>query len=207
MQPKQSKYEYIVEELFKKVVLKLNDKQIVALYFKRDEKAIEETALKYGQYCFSVAINITGNKSDAEECVNDTYLSAWNSIPPHNPSVLSTFLGKITRRISIDKWRKNSAEKRGSGQTVFVLDELSECIPDKNNVEHTIESKIISEIINSFIKDLPDKECRVFLCRYFYLDSVESIAERFGYSQSKVKSMLHRTRQKLRARLEKEGLK
>ena len=185
----------------------MNDKQIVALYFKRDEKAIEETALKYGQYCFSVAINITGNRSDAEECVNDTYLSAWNSIPPHQPSVLSTFLGKITRRISIDKWRKSGAEKRGGGQTAVVLDELSECIPDKNNVEHTVESRIVSDIINSFIKDLPDKDRRVFLCRYFYLDSVESISTRFGYSQSKVKSMLYRTRQKLRTRLEKEGLK
>ena len=185
----------------------MEDLKIIELFFERKECAIAETERKYGRYLSKIAYNILFDTEDSEECVNDTYMKAWNSIPPQKPNVLSTFLGKITRRISIDKWRKNSAEKRGSGQTVVVLDELSECIPDKNNVEHTIESKIISEIINSFIKDLTDKECRVFLCRYFYLDSVESIAERFGYSQSKVKSMLHRTRQKLRARLEKEGLK
>lgn len=185
----------------------MDDKQIVDLYWERNEKAISATAAKYGGYCYSVANNILNNRADAEECVNDTYLSAWNSIPPHRPSVLSTFLGKITRRISIDKWRKSGAEKRGGGQTAVVLDELSECIPDKNSVEQAVEAQILADVINSFVKDLSDKERRVFLCRYFYLDSVESIAARFGYSQSKVKSVLHRTRQKLRTRLEKEGLK
>lgn len=185
----------------------MDDKQIVDLYWERSEKAIKETAAKYGGYCYSIAINILNNSADAEECINDTYLSAWNSIPPHRPSVLSTFLGKITRRISIDKWRKSNAEKRGGGQTAIVLDELSECIPDKNSIEHTVEAQFLADIINSFVEDLQDKDRRVFLCRYFYLDSVESIAERFGYSQSKVKSILHRTRQKLRTRLEKEGLK
>lgn len=185
----------------------MDDKQIVDLYWERSEKAIKETAAKYGGYCYSIAINILNNSADAEECINDTYLSAWNSIPPHRPSVLSTFLGKITRHISIDKWRKSNAEKRGGGQTAIVLDELSECIPDKNSIEHTVEAQFLADIINSFVGDLQDKDRRVFLCRYFYLDSVESIADRFGYSQSKVKSMLHRTRQKLRTRLEKEGLK
>lgn len=185
----------------------MDDKQIVDLYWERSEKAIKETAAKYGGYCYSIAINILNNSADAEECINDTYLSAWNSIPPHRPSVLSTFLGKITRRISIDKWRKSNAEKRGGGQTAIVLDELSECIPDKNSIEYTVEAQFLADIINSFVGDLQDKDRRVFLCRYFYLDSVESIAERFGYSQSKVKSILHRTRQKLRTRLEKEGLK
>lgn len=185
----------------------MDDKQIVDLYWERSEKAIAETAAKYGGYCYSVANNILNNRADAEECVNDTYLSAWNSMPPHRPSVLSTFLGKITRRISIDKWRKSGAEKRGGGQTAIVLDELSECIPDKSSVEHAVDTQILADVINSFVKDLSDKDRHVFLCRYFYLDSVESIADRFGYSQSKVKSTLHRTRQKLRARLEKEGLK
>ncbi len=184
----------------------MDDKQIVDLYWERSEKAINETAVKYGGYCYSVANNILNNRADAEECVNDTYLSAWNSMPPHRPSVLSTFLGKITRRISIDKWRKSGAEKRGGGQTAVVLDELSECIPDKNSVEHTVDAQILADVINSFVKGLSDKDRHVFLCRYFYLDSVESIAARFGYSQSKVKSMLYRTRQKLRTRLEKEGL-
>lgn len=185
----------------------MDDKQIVDLYWERNEKAINATAAKYSDYCYSVANNILNNRADAEECVNDTYLSAWNSMPPHRPSVLSTFLGKITRRISIDKWRKSSAEKRGGGQTAIVLDELSECISDKNSVEHAVDAQILADVINSFVKDLSDKDRHVFLCRYFYLDSVESIADRFGYSQSKVKSTLHRTRQKLRTRLEKEGLK
>lgn len=184
----------------------MDDKQIVDLYWERSEKAITETDAKYGGYCYSVANNILNNHADAEECVNDTYLSAWNSMPPHRPSVLSTFLGKITRRISIDKWRKSGAEKRGGGQTAVVLDELSECIPDKSSVEHAVDAQILSDVINSFVKDLSDKDRHVFLCRYFYLDSVESISDRFGYSHSKVKSTLHRTRQKLRARLEKEGL-
>lgn len=185
----------------------MDDKQIVDLYWERSEKAINETAVKYGGYCYSVANNILNNRADAEECVNDTYLSAWNSMPPHRPSVLSTFLGKITRRLSIDKWRKSGAEKRGGGQTAVVLDELTECIPDKNNVEQTVETQILSEAVNSFIKELPDREQQVFLCRYWYMDSVEAIAAEFGFSESKVKSMLYRTRQKLRARLEKEGLK
>lgn len=184
----------------------MDDKQIVDLYWERNEKAISATAAKYGGYCYSVANNILNNRADAEECVNDTYLSAWNSMPPHRPSVLSTFLGKITRRISIDKWRKSGAEKRGGGQPTVVLDELSECIPDKNSVEHAVDAQILADVINSFVKSLSDKDRHVFLCRYFYLDSVESIAARFGYSQSKVKSMLYRTRQKLRTRLEKEGL-
>lgn len=185
----------------------MDDKQIVDLYWERSEKALTETAAKYGGYCYSVANSILNNRADAEESVNDTYLDAWNSMPPHRPSVLATFLGKITRRISVDKWRKSNAEKRGSGQVAVVLNELEECIPDKSNVEQTVEMQILADVINSFVKGLPDKEQQVFLCRYWYMDSVEAIAARFGFSVSKVKSMLYRTRQKLRARLIKEGLK
>lgn len=185
----------------------MDDRQIVNLYWRRSEKAIEETALAYGSYCYSIAYNVLNNGADAEECVNDTYLDAWNSIPPHRPSVLSTFLGKITRRISIDKWRKSNAEKRGGGQAAVVLDELEECIPDKSDVEQTVETQLLADVINSFVKELPNREQRVFICRYWYMDSVEAIAARFGFSESKVKSMLYRTRQKLRERLIKEGLK
>lgn len=184
----------------------MDDKQIVELYWQRNESAIDETASKYGPYCHSIAYNILDNDADAEESVNDTYLDAWNSMPPHRPSILATFLGKITRRISIDRWRKRSAEKRGDGQITVVLDELEECLTDGKSVEQEVEAKILSEVINSFVKSLPDTEQRVFLCRYWYMDSIETIAKEFGFSQSKVKSMLYRTREKLRARLIKEGL-
>ncbi len=184
----------------------MDDKQIVDLYWQRNQTAIDETATKYGPYCHSIAYNILDNNADAEESVNDTYLDAWNSMPPHRPSVLSTFLGKITRRISIDRWRRRNAEKRGGGQITVVLDELEECVADGKSVEQEVEAKMLADVINSFVKSLPDTEQRVFLCRYWYIDSVESIAKEFGFSHSKVKSMLYRTREKLRARLIKEGL-
>lgn len=184
----------------------MDDSAIVTLYWQRNESAITETATKYGKYCFAIAYGVLGNEGDAEESVNDTYLDAWNAMPPARPSVLSTFLGKITRRIAIDRWRRRNAEKRGSGQMEAVLDELTDCIASGENVEQTVEQQMIAEHINAFVKSLPDVEQRVFLCRYFYMDSIEHIAKRFGFSQSKIKSMMLRTRKKLRAFLKKEGL-
>lgn len=184
----------------------MDDKQIVDLYWERKECAIEETASKYGSYCHSIAGNILHNPADAEESVNDTWLDAWNSMPPHRPSVLSTFLGKITRRISIDRWRKQNAKKRGGGQLPLVLEELEDCVSDGTSIEDETERRLLSEVIDSFVQSLPEAEQKVFLCRYWYMDSVESIATQFRFSGSKVKSMLYRTREKLRARLEKEGL-
>ena len=184
----------------------MDDTQIVELYWTREESAIEETATKYGSYCHSIAENILHNEDDAKECVNDTWLDAWNSMPPHRPSVLSTFLGKLTRRISIDKWRRSTAKKRGDGQLPLVLSELEDCVSDGKSIEEEAERKLLAEVITSFIKSLPETEQKVFLCRYWYMDSVSSIAARFRFSESKVKSMLYRTREKLRVRLEKEGL-
>ena len=184
----------------------MDDTQIVELYWARKESAIEETEAKYGSYCRSIAGNILNNQDDAEECVNDTWLGAWNSMPPHRPSVLSTFLGKLTRRISIDKWRRTTAKKRGNGQLPLVLSELEDCISDGKSIEEETERKLLNEVIAAFVKSLPETEQKVFLCRYWYMDSVGSIATRFRFSESKVKSMLFRTREKLRVRLEKEGL-
>lgn len=184
----------------------MDDTQIVELYWARKESAIEETEAKYGSYCRSIAGNILQNQDDAEECVNDTWLGAWNSMPPHRPSVLSTFLGKLTRRISIDKWRRTTAKKRGDGQLPLVLSELEDCISDGKSIEEETERKLLAEVIAAFIKSLPETEQKVFLCRYWYMDSVSSIATRFRFSESKIKSMLFRTREKLRVRLEKEGL-
>lgn len=184
----------------------MEDDSIVNLYWERSENAISETSKKYGNYCYSIAYSILGNVEDADESVNDTYLDAWNNIPPHRPSILSTFLGKITRRISIDKWRGRTAEKRGGGEIVLVLDELSDCIPSNQNVEHEVEAVELSQLIDNFVMSLSPMERRVFICRYWYLDPIADIAQRFGFSQSKVKMMLHRQRKNLLNRLEKEAL-
>lgn len=182
----------------------MNDDKIVDLYWARSEQAIAETSEKYGKYCYGIAYNILTDAEDAEESVNDTYLGAWNSIPPHRPSILATFLGKLTRRISIDRWRKRSAAKRG-GELALALEELNECISSHQNVEDSVTAAELEKRINAFVNALPDAERRVFLCRYWYLDSVSAICRQFGYSPSKVKVMLHRTRKALRTCLEKEG--
>ena len=183
----------------------MNDKNIVDLYFNRDEEAITQTDKKYGRYCYSIAYNILTNKEDAEESVSDTYMTAWRAIPPRRPSVLSTFLGKITRHISIDRWRERSAYKRGGGEVTLALDELEDCVAGLQNVEMEYERKELIRAYVKFLDTLPITERRVFLCRYWYVDSVEAIAEKFGFSQSKVKTMLYRTRAKLRKQLAEEG--
>lgn len=182
----------------------MEDECIVDLYWARSENAISETSKKYGNYCYSIACHILGNAEDADESVNDTYLEAWNSIPPHRPSVLSTFLGKITRRISIDRWRGRTAKKRGGGEMVLVLDELSDCIPSGQSVEREAEAAELSRLIDRFVMSLPPVERRVFICRYWYLAPIAEIAHRFGFSQSKVKMMLHRQRKNLLNYLERE---
>lgn len=183
----------------------MDDNRIVELYWNRSENAITETAKKYGSYLNSISYNILINREDAQECVNDTYHDAWNSMPPHSPSILSTFLGKITRRISIDRWRKLNADKRGGGELPLVLDELEDCVSGSGSVEDELERQELAKLFNDFLNTLPATERRVFLCRYWYMDSIQTIAQQFGFSQSKVASMLHRTRAKLRALLEKEG--
>ncbi len=184
----------------------MEDSCIVDLYWSRSENAITETMAKYGKYCYTIAFNILANKEDADESVNDTYMGAWNSMPPHRPSVLSTFLGKITRRLSIDKWRARIADKRGGGEIELAIDELSDCIPAGNSIEPEVETAELAKMINDFIKMLPLTEKRVFICRYWYLDSIASICQQFEFTNSKVKSMLYRTRGKLLVYLRKEGV-
>ena len=183
----------------------MEDNRIVDLYWSRSENAISETMTKYGKYCYSIAFNILSNEEDAKESVNDTYMSAWNSMPPHRPTVLSTFLGKITRRLSIDKWRTKNAGKRGGGEVALALDELSDCVPARNNVELEVETAELATIINDFLRTIPLVERRVFICRYWYLDPIPSICQQFGFTDSKIKSMLYRTRKKLLIYLKKEG--
>lgn len=180
----------------------MDDKDIVELYWNRDEKAVEVTAEKYGRYCHSIAGRILGDPLDVEECVNDTYQSAWNSIPPHRPENLSAYLGKLTRRISLKRWRYRDAEKRGGGEPALSLEELKDCIPTRNSLDEKMDAMVLADVINSFLAELPETERRVFVRRYFHGCSIREICRQFGFSKSKVESMLYRTRNKLRNTLE-----
>ena len=187
----------------------LADDAIVALYWERNEAAIVESDRKYGAYCQTIAQNILFNEQDALECVNDTWLGAWNSMPPHRPSVLASFLGKITRRLSISRFRKRTAEKRGEGELPLALDELEECVSHGSQNGSEVESMILQEeltrIIEGFLKAQPQAQRSMFVCRYWYLDPVAEIAARFGCSESKVKTTLFRMRERLKGVLEQEG--
>lgn len=182
----------------------MNDLEIIDLYRRRDEAAIAQTKAKYGAYCRSIARNILDDGRDVEECLADVYLAAWNSIPPRHPALLSAYLGKIARRLSLKKWRDGRARKRGGGETALALDELAECIPDSADIESALRESALTELLNGFLAGLSGDMRRVFLRRYWYLDSIDEIARRFGFSQSKVKSMLLRARRKLLKRLEEE---
>lgn len=184
----------------------MEDNQIISLYFQRSEQAIKETDRKYGKFCFKIAYNILSNREDSEESVNDTYLRAWNAIPPKKPSPFAAFLGRITRSISIDRWRRKNADMRGCGEFPLCLDELDSCVSGKASVENQAMMKEAVVHLNQFLSTLPDTERKVFLRRYWYMESTQAIADSFGFTQTKVTTMLSRTRKKLRSQLEKEGL-
>lgn len=184
----------------------MEDKAIIDLYFARSERAITETSRKYGSFCYSIAYNILSNREDSEESVNDTFLAAWNNIPPRHPAVLGSFLGKMTRYISLNRWKRDRAQKRGGGSVELALEELEGCLSAGDETVGAYTRKEITRCVNRVLEGLPQTERQVFLCRYWYLDPVETICRNFGFSESKVKSMLHRTRRKLRRVLEEEGL-
>ena len=184
----------------------MDDEKIIELYFDRDERAIAETESKYGRYCYRIAYNILVSAEDSEEVVNDTYVSAWEAIPPHRPNIFSAFLAKITRRLSMKKLRYNTAEKRGGGAAAPALEELAQCVPAKSSVSDDIEAKEVGEMIDAFLQRLRADDRRIFVCRYFYLENVDDIVRAFGYSRSRVYRSLERTREKLRAYLVKEGV-
>ena len=183
----------------------MDDIRIVQLYWDRDQKAITETAAKYGNYCMFIAKNILGNKEDAEECVNDTYMKAWNAMPPHRPDMLSTFLGKITRNVSFNRYKHNHADKRVGGELSAVLDELSECVSGKNNIEQEIEYKELVKSIDSFLDTLSLEKRSIFICRYWYTDSVAEIARQFDMRENTVSMILSRIRTKLQKYLIERG--
>ena len=183
----------------------MEDAAIVQLYWDRDQKAISETATKYGSYCTSIAKNILGNNEDAEECVNDTYMSAWNSMPPHRPNMLSAFLGKITRNLSFNRYKHYKADKRGGNEIVTVLDELSECVSGKDNIEQEIEYKELVQSIDSFLDTLSADKRSIFICRYWYTDSISEIAKQFNMRENTVSMTLNHIRLKLQKYLTERG--
>lgn len=183
----------------------MDDAIIVQLYWDRNEQAIPATAEKYGNYCTMIAKNILGNKEDAEECVNDTYLNAWNSMPPHRPSILSTFLGKITRNLSIKRYKHNTADKRGGGQATVVLDEIAEFVSDTDSVEQEIDRKELIRAIDTFLSTLPAEKRNIFLRRYWFFDSITDMASRFGMTENNVSVTLNRLRLKLHNYLLERG--
>lgn len=183
----------------------MDDETIVQLYWDRNERAIPATADKYGNYCASIAKNILGNKEDVEECINDTYLNAWNAMPPHRPKNLSTFLGKIVRNLSLNRYKHNTADKRGSGELPAVLDELSELVSGTNDIEQETDYKELINAINAFLDELPADKRSIFINRYWHTDSISEIAKKHRMKDSAVSTTLNRLRLKLHNYLLERG--
>lgn len=183
----------------------MQDNQIIALYNARDERAIVETDRKYGDYCTSIAQNILHNMQDSEECVNDTWLITWNSIPPVCPPVLKHYVGKITRNLSLNRYKAKNCDKRGGGEVELALEELGEVAAPGEDMQSQMEKQAFFEAFDRFLNALPARECNIFIRRYYHLDSADSIANRYGLSTANVFKILSRTRKSLKAFLEKEG--
>ncbi|MBO6130081.1 MAG: sigma-70 family RNA polymerase sigma factor [Pseudobutyrivibrio sp.] len=183
----------------------MKDEEIIELYFKRNERAIEETDIKYGNYLASIAGNILKCAEDVEESLDDTYMKAWKRIPPTRPQIFRIFLGKITRNIAFNKYESMTAKKRGGGEIAVVLDELEECIPDASDVEGTILGSELTNIIRDFVNQLSEKDAYIFSCRYFYTEDIQTIAKKFNMTSNNVSVTLSRLRAKLQRRLVREG--
>lgn len=184
----------------------MEDRTIIQLYWDRSEQALEETNRKYGRYCWTIAYNILHSPEDSEECVNDTWLRAWNAIPPQRPAILSSFLGCITRNLSLDRYKAGQTEKRGGGQLPLALEELQDCLPCGKTAEDLAEEAELARMIDRFLRTLPERDASIFLRRYWYVDSLQAIARRYRMAEGTVKSTLHRTRKRLRHYLEQEGM-
>lgn len=181
------------------------DSQIVQLYWDRDERAISETAASYGGYCFKIAFNILSSTQDAEECVNDTWLRTWNSIPPHRPTILSPFLGRITRNLALHLFQRDHAKKRGGGEIILVFEELAECVSGRESEDQIEDELALKQAISDFLFAQPVQKRKIFVLRYWYADSVAQIAKKMHISESSVSVTLHRLRTALRAYLEERG--
>ena len=183
----------------------MKDEEIIELYFKRNERAIEETDIKYGRYCETIAGNILWNTQDIEECLNDTYMKMWHRIPPTRPRILRAFIGKIAREIALNMYKASKTSKRGGGVVSQLLDELEECLPDSNNVEQVILESELAAIIRDFVRNLDERDAYIFTSRYFYAQDISDIAIKFGMTKHNVTVILSRLRRKLQLTLVKEG--
>ena len=183
----------------------MDDEKIIELFFRRDEQAISESMTAYEGYCRSIAARILPDPSDAEEAVADTWLAAWDAIPPQRPKYLKLFLGRITRNRAVSIWRRNNARCRGLGQVTLALEELGECVSPEKTPEQTVNAKELERAVTAFLKNEPAMRRCVFLRRYFYLEDVPAIAKRYGLSSANVRMMLSRTRQKLKKYLTEGG--
>lgn len=183
----------------------MNDEAIIALYWQKDAEAVRESERKYGGCCLAAAERILRSREDAEECVNDTWLHAWNAMPPQRPRQLRLFLLRITRNLAINRLSVRSAEKRGGGEAALVLEELSECLAGSADVEGDCEARELGECIRRFVRALPPREGNVFVRRYFFTEPIAEIAQRYGLTENHVSVLLGRTRKKLRAHLIREG--
>ena len=186
-------------------VMDVEDEKIVELYWSRNENAIEETDSKYGRYLFRIAYNVLANRQDCMESVNDTYLAAWDSMPPHKPSKLSLYLAKLTRRISIDLYRKNHRQKRTASEYALSLSELGENLADTHTVDEKLQLRQLGEALNHFLRSLPEQDRTLFICRYYFLDPIKNVAAICGLSESNAKTRLFRIRGCLRNFLREEG--
>lgn len=184
----------------------MQDDRIIELFWQRDEAAIEQTDEKYGSYCSSIAMQILENRESVKECVNDTWLRAWESIPPQRPSALRLFLGKITRNLSLNRARDLAREKRGGGQAVLALDELLDCVPAAPSPETVLENREITASIERWLSALPRENRVTFMLRYWHCESAASVARRLGWTESKTSSLLRRLRISLKSHLESEGI-
>jgi len=183
----------------------MEDSRIIALYWQKSADAISESNRKYGAYCFTIANNILHNNEDSEECVNDTWLNAWNAMPPQKPGKLRAFFARITRNLSFNRYEARTAEKRGGGEIGLVLDELAECLASESDVEAEYEGKELGRCIDRFVSSLPERDGNVFMRRYFFTEPVALIAQRYGLTENNVMVILSRTRKKLKQELIKEG--
>ncbi len=183
----------------------MDDSKIIELYLSKDSEAISASMDKYGSYCFAVANGILGDAEDSEECVNDTWLRAWNAIPPTIPTVLKMFFAKITRHLSFDRYKARRSLKRGGGNIMLVLEELAECIADESDVEGQVDVKELGEVINQFTASLPERDRNLFVRRYFFSEPIKVIAKRYEISENLVNVTLSRVRNRLRSHLSKGG--
>ena len=183
----------------------MKDAEILDLYWDRNERAIEETQKSYGKYCYSIAYHILHDREDSEECLNDTWHRVWSAIPPARPARFRLYLAKITRNLAFDRYRRQLSDKRGGGEMEAVLDELAEVTADTADVETELRNRELRQCIADFTANLPQRERRIFIGRYFYAQSVADLAKELHLRENHVSVLLTRIRRKLREQLEKEG--